>query len=463
MGRKRNKIALIATVTTLWPTFASPQQGGIGANTGGLQIDFGIANSLKADSNFALAPGNPGRSIIADSKLTFGLSSIQQNSQLTIGASGVLRWADIPGRSIKGFEDQIVNFRYQTDSYNSRLVLDGRYRNVDREFLDPFAVEKEALIFPTLTSNGGNLRETNLGVSYDTGLAAPLGLSISLRHFSQDYSNVVSPSLFDTETNYAKIGARLNLSPITTARLSVAQTDYSASDLVSTDRRTREYAVGLTHELDQTLTLDTMVGITDVDTFGIPGASSSGLVGSVGLTKALPDGQIYGTVASSRNQNGLRTTLTFGRDIVRATSSLKASLGVTEGQSSNSSVIGSLTYDKQLANGNFTATLDRSSSTNGLNQDILDTRIGLGYGYALTSTSLVDLRFNWGQSQGEGSSLGIPTIETANVTASYSRAINNGWSMTGGVTLRKRSETGVGNADSSALFLTLDRNFSFRP
>ena len=71
MGSKTSKIAVIAAVTSLWPTFASPQQGGAGA-AGGLQVDIGVSSKFSADSNFTLSAANPGTSYISDTKIKIG-------------------------------------------------------------------------------------------------------------------------------------------------------------------------------------------------------------------------------------------------------------------------------------------------------------------------------------------------------------------------------------------------------
>ena len=175
MGKLTARAALLAATSIfLWPTIAASQQGGAGTsapaplpqapttttpinpalpavptlasgaavigpgtgraapNTGGLQLDFGIKTSLKADSNFPLTPGKSrGTSYISDNTLSYGLSSITQTSTFNLTGSAVLRYADIPGRSIKGLEDPMANVLYMTESANSRVTLRGRWRYVD--------------------------------------------------------------------------------------------------------------------------------------------------------------------------------------------------------------------------------------------------------------------------------------------------------------------------------------------
>ena len=94
MGKTSSKIAVIAALTTLYPTFAAPQQpGGAGAtpaaNPGGVQLDFGVSTGLILDDNFKLSTGGgTGLSKISDTKLSFGLSNITAVDQLTFRSSG---------------------------------------------------------------------------------------------------------------------------------------------------------------------------------------------------------------------------------------------------------------------------------------------------------------------------------------------------------------------------------------
>ncbi len=462
MGSTKIKIALLATVAAFWPTFASPQQGGAGT-PGGLQVDIGVKSTLRVDDNFKLKPGSPGSSTISDTALSFGLTSKNSGYDFALIGTGVLRFADIPGRSISGFEDPTLRLRFIADSLNSRLTLTGRYRDVDREFLDPFQVEQEEQQLGTQLADGGTLKETNAGLKYEIGLTAPLGFVFDLSHADRDYSNVTSSQLFDNRTDKGKATVVMRVSPVTTVNASAALANYSADDLRQTDRTTTDYSIGLTQQVNPVLALGASLGNTRVETDSVTGTTTtSGVVGSLSLTKTLDDGSIFGTLSSSRNQNGERITLSFGRDLQLPTGSLRAVVGYTTADTGGSNVIGSLAYAKQLPDGSLTLSLDRSASTNSLDQEVIDTRLSAGYSHNLNAISRLGINFNWGETQDTGTT-GAQTIRTSNVTASYDRDLTSDWTMSGGVTLRHRFETGVGSAQSTALFLSLGRNFSYRP
>ncbi|MCX8510109.1 MAG: hypothetical protein ORN49_14740 [Rhodobacteraceae bacterium] len=462
MSSRKTKIAILAATTAFWPTFASSQQGGAGAS-GGMQMDIGVNTSVRSDSNFALDPVSTGTSYVSDTKLSFGLTSVTSGLDFSLLGTSTLRYADIPGRTIRGLEDPTLRLRLVADSANSRLTLTGRYRNVDREFLDPFQVEKEQQQTGTLLANGGTLEEENAALKYELGLTAPVGAVLDLAHDARNYTNVTTAQLFDNRTDSAKATALFRVSPVTTVSLSAGMTRYSANDIPQTDRETTDYALGLTQEINPTLTLDTSLGFTEVKTTDLTGiTSNSGLVGAMSLVKTLQNGTVFGDLATTRNQNGRRVTLTFGRDIQMPTATLSAKLGYTDGDSGRGAVVGSLAYSQQLSTDKVDISISRNASTNGLDQDIVDSRISAAYTHVINNLSQLGLSFDWGQTKDTGAT-GAPTIESSNLTATYSRDLTADWTMTGGLTLRRYSETGFGKANSTALFLSLGRNFSYRP
>jgi hypothetical protein len=493
VGRTTSKIALIAALSTIWPTFASSQQGGAGApatstnpvgttsvaapagtsstlpnpnsgQQGGLQIDIGVSSTIKNDSNFQLTPGKTkGSTQFLDNRLSFGVSSVTSAYSLNVVGTGDLRYSNIPGATSFGFEDPTLKFDFVADSANSRLTLNGQYRNVDRNFLNPFQVEQETQTLGQLVGSGGKLRNTKLGLKYETGLNDPLGFVLDLKHDDKSYSGVVNPLIFDNLTDEAKATVLMRVNPVTSFNLNAGVKHYTATDLVQTDRTTTDYSIGVVYDINPVLLMDAQIGYTDVKTDTIFGTvQRNGVVGSVSLTKTLANGTIFGTLATTRNQLGARTSLSFGRDLQLLNGNLRGSFGLTRGSNGNSKTIGSLAYAYQLPSSTITVSFNRSASTNNSNQDILNTRIGLGYNHLINNVSRVNVTLDFGRSEDVGST-GGPTIDLTNLDVSYSRDLTSDWSLTGGATLRKRTETGLADAKSTAFYLTLGRNFSFRP
>lgn len=500
MGTSSKTIAAIAAISTMWPNAALPQgsAGTIGTGTtgtmaatgttaataatgttaatgataaapaqGGLQFDIGISSMLTVDDNFQLQTNSSGTSTIWDNRLDFNLSSVTGVQDFSLIGSGVLRYADIPNRSISGFEDPTLRLRYRHDGVNSQLTLTGRYRYVDREFLDPFQIEQEETNFNGLYAGGGTVTFMNAALNYVTGINDPLTFTLDLGHDEKDYDAAAIASnvrLFDTETDTIDANVLMKLSPVTSLRFSAGLTDYSAEDTNRTERQTTDYAIGVVQDINPVLILDAQVGYTEVETDTILGtARRDGATGAVALTQTLPNGTAFASLDSTLNQNGTSTTLRFGRDLQLPLGNLRASVGGTKTPGGDTYVIATVAYSRQMKSSDISVSLNRTVSTNNIDEDVLDTRLTVGYGYEIDNNSRINLALNWGRSESAGIGA-APTIERTTLRASYSRDLTQDWAMTGGVQLRQRSDSSiVGDAQSNAVFLSLDRTFNFRP
>ena len=468
MGTSSKKIAAIAALSTIWPTSVLPQQGGTAA-TGGLQVDLGINSKITVDDNFELQPNSSGTTTIFDNRLSFGLTSITGTQEFRLTGSGVLRYAEIPGRTVSGFEDPRVQFNYKIENSNSRLTADARYRRADREFLDPFQVEQEEQILDGtgLFAGGGTLTTRNASVTYETGLNAPLGFRITGSHAEKQYEDlsILNSRLFDTETDIIDATVSAKLSPVTVMRFNAGLRQYRADDSVQTERETIDYSIGITQDLDQVWVLDASLGRTEVETIDTAGTrTTKGTNSSLRLTRTLSNGSLFASYDTTVNQNGTRKALRFGRDLQLPRGNLSASLGVTETPAGNTGSNAAITYSEALASSNLSVSLRRDVSTNNNSEEIIDTRLILGYAYQIDSISSLNFSVNYGRSESADDLSTVPTVERTTLTASYSRALTQDWDLTGGVTLRRRSDTSLsGDAESNSVFVTLDRTFSFRP
>ena len=424
---------------------------------------MGIKTSLKRDSNFSLTPGtSKGTTYISDTTLNFGISSVTSAYTLKIDGSAVMRFANIPGRSIRGIEDPILNALFIADSANSRLTLRARLRYVDREFLSPFQVEAEDLLTGLIT-NGGTLRDPTYSLKYEVGLNAPIGFVLDLSHAEKSYSGVTNPRIFNNSTDRATGTVLLRFDALTAGRVIYGQTHYTAADLQQTDRNTKDYAIGVTHELTQTLQLDAQIGYTDVRTDTIFGtAKRSGLTGSVSLVQTLQNGTLSGTLASTRNQNGQRTTLSFARALQMKNANLSATIGYTGSDTGSGAIIGSLSYSYQLPSDTFSASLNRSASTNNSNQEILNTKLSLGWAHVINTVSSMNVGLDVARTEVTGGA-SSPTIQLTDLNLSYNRDLTSDWTLTSGVSYRTKTDTTKQDAHSTQLFVTLGRKFSFRP
>ncbi|MEZ5776821.1 MAG: hypothetical protein R3E44_00520 [Paracoccaceae bacterium] len=445
------------------PSFRYPQSGKM-TNTGGFQVDLGLSSSVTVDDNFALDPVSLGTSTIFDNTLSLGISSITGIQDLQIDATGVLRYADLPGGTLSGFEDPTLRFTYTRTGINSRLTMTGLYRDVDRSFLDPFAILQQQQNTGTLSTNGGTQQNRQLGLYYETGINDPLGFRFNLNHDRVAYQNVTDPNLFDNETNQAAVTMTMKVSPVTMFDFNAGITDYTAADNVRTDRRTKDYSVGVVHDFDQVWVLDAQIGLTEIDETTVFGKTKdTGTTGSVRLTRTMVNGTAFASYDTTLNQNGKISTVRVGRDLTLPRGSVLAEIGATKTPNGQNHVIGRLAYAHQLKSGRLDIAADRNVYTNGVNDDILDTTVSLGYTHNIDAISDLNFTADWTRSESAGIGNAATIVQSA-LRAAYTRQLTPDWSLTGGAVIREQTDSSVvGKANSNSVFVTLDRTFSFRP
>lgn len=495
MGTSTRTIAAIAALSTFWPGTALPQ-GSVGTSvTGytppgtvagtaaaaqpggaaaaapparaGVQVDIGVTSKLTVDDNFQLQPNSAGTSTIWDNTLTLGIMSVTGVQDLSLNGSGVLRYGDIPGRTLSGFEDPNLRLRYRLDGVNSQLTLTGRYRHVDREFLDPFQIEAEETNSGAFYSGGGTMTVRNAALNYIVGINDPLTFTLGLTHDEKDYDAAAlaaNPRLFGNETDSLNATVALKVSPLTSLRFNAGYAHYTADDAPQTDRTTTDYSVGIVQDINPVLVLDARIGVTEVETDTITGTTQrDGLTGAATLTQTLANGTVFVGVDSTVNQNGSRESFRFGRSLQLPLGNFTGSIGATHAPSGNTYAIAAIAYDRQLKSSNVAVSLNRSVNTNNSNEDVLDTRLTVAYGYEINNNSRLAFTLNWGKSESAGIG-NAPTIERTSLRAAYSHDLTQDWALTGGVLLRHRSDSSIpGDAQSNSVFLSLDRVFSFRP
>ncbi len=471
MGTSINKIAAIAATTSLiWPTVASPQAGGgttaapVAQASGGAQIDIGVSTSLKYDNNFRLSPGNPGAATFSDTALRFGVTSDTGVQRFSLTGSGTLRFGNIPNRSLAGFEDPNFALSYLYSVPDSRISVNARYRKVDREFLDPFQVEREEQNFGTLVGGGGKRESKSISLGFTTGINDPISYSVNASHSDINYLNVINPNLSNSRDNSISGSVGFRLSPVTSLSLNLGRAWYDSDNATRTHRVTDDLSVGFTGSVNPALTVSAQLGFTQVETdkLGVI-TNNSGLTGNFNIRQQVPTGDYSAQFSLTRNQNGARSNFTVGRSIQFPTATLNANVGLTQSDSGKIGTIANISWSRQLKSSNYGLTVSRSSTTNTNDQDILNTRVAANYGYDIDNNSRIIVSLDYGLSE-DGGAGSAPTIKRANFRAAYSRALTQDWNLQGGFLLRYIDDSSAtGSAQSNSVFLTLDRTFSFRP
>jgi hypothetical protein len=441
------------------------------AQEGGLQLDFGIEHRLESTDNLALDVPGEGRTTRASTALSFALESATRTQQFSLSGSAALWLSEEPG---SGSDARIarpaLRLTYGRQSANAALSFDARYREEQVEFLTPFDADDEGA-----DGEGDGSGDADPGASTDItgtgqrinygakarlklGTAAPLGLMLDAGLREVEYSGTTDPDLVDSSRRNLAATTRLRISPVTEGSVALSYATYEDSD--DTERDTSAVNFGVKHELSPATRFEAALGYAVVDTDEAGTASrEEGSTARFGIEYDMPDGSIVADFASTIDQNGAQRTLSFGRDLERRSSKISARLGLSDTSDRGTDLIGALSWQQALPTGAIEARLARRVQSVGDDGYQLRTLVSLGYARDINPVSVIgfDLDYAWFDE------IGANSVTQGTVTATYSRAVNADWNMNFGAKYRLRDEDTVGEATSTGVFISLSRDFSYRP
>lgn len=458
MDKKFGSAALLAgTAAIIAGTTPATGQGLFG----GGPFSFEVQSSLRVNDNLGLDDPSPGVSTLWDNTVTLGFLSETPVSQLRFDVGGTLRTALLPGTPASlAFDDPFAVFGYTLEGPNSRLDIDASYRRVNLSFLDPLSqiLDEEELEDTDLIVDDGTRITTNASLRYEGGLTDPFGYGVELGHQGIRYSGTADPGLFDSWTNSAAVFTRFTLSPVAEARVSANWAQYDADDAVMTSRQTLGLTAGLTYEISPITRIDASLGYNYItETTNLPSTTvTTGLNGSFGITREMPNGSAGLVLASTQTTNGRRSSLTANRAMELPTGSLAASLGVSYGPSGDFIPVGSLVYVYAMPRGEITASLRHSASLATGGGDVVTTAASLGYRTEINALSSLSFDADFASV----SDLGAADKTTlTSLRAAYSYELTPELDLSAGYEHRIRTETGMARRSSNEVFLVLDYKF----
>ncbi|MHC0055458.1 hypothetical protein [Actibacterium sp. D379-3] len=440
---------------------------------GGLKLTFGVESTLRADDNYGLDPESPGDTVLFDNTLSFGLLSETQAARLAFDLSGVLRYADLPGQGgSSGFEDPAARLLYRRESATSRIEFSGNWRRSDLDFIDPLRdpvliEDPDAPGEVSLATETGTRTASSYGVTWETGLGGPLGLTVSVRHRELDYKDTTDPDYYDNETDRLSAALRLRLSPVTEGIFTLQAEEYSAQNTEQTDRSSRHLRFDLTHELDKTTQVTAAVGYSriEADEF-LSGLRDSevdeGAILGLGVRRDLPGGRVSVTYDRGVTTTGARDTLRLGREIALPRGALSFDAGASRGGAGDTELVARAALTREMPRGMLEMSLGRDVRTNDDEEDVLSTKLALGWTHALNTGTSLSLDMDFARSE-DGGAGGAETTDRTSLRLAWNRDLTREVTLSAGYEHRRLNEEDTPEARSNAVFLVLRRDFGIRP
>ena len=434
-------------------------------------LTFSYSSTLNVNDNLGLDPTSAGTSTWLDNKLGLSYSSETATSQLSFGASGVLRLSDLAGQGQDtAFDNGTLNLNYARQGANSQLSFDANYNKVDVAFFDPLLLipdPENPVDSGDLSTSAQGSRETRqASLKFATGLEGPFGMNFAASRSERRFQDTTDPDFYDTTRTNLSVGATLRPTARTGLSFTLSQTDYSAEDVAQTQRTTRRAVLGLTQALDDATSLSFSLGQTWIEKdqdigFATIHTEDSGLNGSIALSRELTNGTIGLSLTHDISSDGkTRTDLQLTRAMELANGSLSLAVGPSFHDGGKSGLAGSLNYGRDLPQGSLRAGLSRGFSTNDQDDSIDTTRLNLGWSHDLTPTSGLDLSLDYLNIDSDAVG---GDRERARLQASYTLDLVNDWQVSAGYAHTYSDKETTGTAQSNSVFITIGRSVSFAP
>lgn len=388
-----------------------------GQDQGGLLLRFGVTQELGTNSNPSLAVGGSERENQARTRLSFTALNQTPIDTLSLSVDGVLEFGD--GRQ-NGLSNPGGALSWRREVANSALDLRLGLREREVEDID-FGLGLDPLtggLVVTTRPGTGTERVTNGNVSLELGRQSPFGATFALGRTDTEYFDATDPNLEDQERTTARATLRFDLSPVTTANLSLS-----------------------TAQLDRAVS-----GRSDTDTLGLS------------LTTARPDGDLSANLNFDDTAGGRRSSFSLGRTLDLPSGSIGGTLGVVRDTGGETSLIASLDWLYALPRGELTLGFDQTVLNDADDVETEVRALEIGLTQSLTPRVSAELGLSYTQRDSTASDL-----DTTNISAGVNYALDENWSLALDANHRIRDEQGVGRANSTSLSLSVSRTFDWRP
>ncbi|WP_210528790.1 hypothetical protein [Rubellimicrobium arenae] len=233
---------------------------------------------------------------------------------------------------------------------------------------------------------------------------------------------------------------------------SVSYDDVTSGELI--DYRTTDFEASFRFRLTEAASLNAGLRSSVYDEDGDEPVTRYGL--DVGGSIDRPAGQIFGQLAFDDTEDGLRTELSFGRELQRPLGLFSGRLGVARDATGELQLTGGVQASRTLPRGSASLSLDQSVQTREGEDEELVTTLAAQYQRNLTPLASLSLDALYGETQTTGGGDSTSSIEFG---ASLNRQLAEDWSLSLGYRHQQRDETGDELARNESLFLTIGRSF----
>jgi hypothetical protein len=427
---------------------------------------------LEADDNERLREESLGTTYGLEQRIGLAFRSETRSQTLSIDTSATGRIATDPvdDSTVTDLSQSGFDLDYARLGARSRLTFGASYRETDLIFSEPFFLDADGdtiIDEAGFTRRDGTVTNASVAASLETGIDRPLSTTYRFSAQVREFADNEDPDLFDSDTYRASITTRLKFSPVLTGRVTASYRRSDFENLENRESETESLSVGFNYAVAPTLALDASLGYSrqnELETIGGVRVEdeNEGLVATLGFTRDLPRGGVFGTLTRAIQDEGFRTSLEFGRDFDLARGELAASVGVTKLDEGDLGTIFTVAYARELPDGRVSASISRRVTANTVDDENILTTAAVAYTRQVNEATSLGLDLDVARIEEVETQADDQRTEVA-FTASVQRELTRDWSLDLGYRGRYNDEEGGDSAISNAVFVELGRSFLIRP
>ena len=419
------------------------------AQDAGLSLVFGLENRLEISRNTDLSVPATGTDITDATVLSFGLFSVREIDRLEFSVSGALIAENTSdGGTEFDFGRGAADLAYHREVPAAVFDLGAFYRNDGVDAFDDDLADVDET---------GTRIDYGANVALEIGRTSSIGLAFGAAYEQTDYEDTSDPDLFDSTETRADAAVIFHASETVTGRLGLRYSLLEEDDPGATRTETLTTFAGLDYAISERLDLAAEVGYVETETeeFGVTDRTTGPDL-SLGLTYDMPVGTAMALLrVTTDDDEGRRETFELGRDLETPLATISARLGVTHADEAGTDLVGRLSIDRRLPDGSLGLDLERSVFYD--DEPGVLSRAGVSWSKTVNEISSISLDITYELSEAPSE-----RIEQVSFGAGYSRNLTADWSLNSGVGYRVRNDAD-GHSESPTLFVSISRDFTFRP
>ena len=430
------------------------------APNSGRVIRLDVETGLRVVDNYQLTTPATDTTILFENKLTFGVDFENDVSKLVLRTGGNLQFTDVDGAgSDFDLDNEFANLAYERTGSTGHFKASVNYSQSNLRDAVQDLVLQEALSGTDLVFDNGTRKRQGYDLSYEWNNVGPIGLRLATGEQRTSYADTTDADLVETDSRRYSATALLGLRQNLDGELEFSRSEYSQENATRTERTTDTIELRLDYDVTPIWTVDASIGYRTIETEERTTnaiTEESGTIGSLGIARELPTGNLRLGVATSEASTGRRSDVQLSFDGERDLKQYGFSIGAVRNPNGDNDLFGSVNYAYQLPTSSVSVGLSQSYTTDSDGDDIESTRANLSYQYQISDISSLGFSLSHSEvSDGAGSDSEVQTA-----SATYSRSVTEDWRLRTGLKYTRQDDS-TDVAKSNEIFLNLSRSFEF--